>query len=234
WTECRLSEPFVRIVAERVYKERFPKATLLSNYPRLSLVTSEPRVDPNSRALLYTGNVTRDRGAVNLAKLVRELPDVRMTIAGKCSPAVAQEIRLVAGNGANRIRLIGEGRHVPFEEIAALYREETWLAGIVLMSDSPHYREKELTKFFEFMAAGIPVIATDVPAWRGLIVDQGVGLCVDPGDVRSVWDAISFLVEHPQQAREMGQRGQQLVRERYAWEHQAAKLITLYHGIMQK
>ena len=224
------SKPFGRVIAERVYARRFADATLLPNYPRLSLASGEPSVDPESRALLYTGNVTRDRGALQLARMVRELPEVHLTLAGKCAAELAAEIRAVVGS--ERIEIIGEGRHVPFEEIVALYRERRWLAGVVLMPESPHYREKELTKFFEYMAAGLPIIASDFPVWRKLIVEQDLGLCVDPGDVRMVRQAIAYLGSAPDHTRAMGARGQELVRREYAWEHLAPKLITLYRNLM--
>ena len=59
-----------------------------------------------------------------------------------------------------------------------------WTAGLALFPDTPHYREKELTKFFEYMAAGLPIICSDFPVWRELVERHRLGLCVDPEDHR--------------------------------------------------
>ena len=234
--ERALSLPFRHVIAEACYRSRFPRAIGIYNYPVTALARREPIVNPNSSSVLYTGNVTIDRGALNLARVVAASDDIAVTAVGRCDSRIATKMRqIVAGScrpqATERLQIVGVQRFVPFEEITRYYAVRRWLAGVVLIPDSPHYREKHLTKFFEYMAVGLPVIATDVPAWRSLIVEQGVGLCVNPADPESVSSAIVWLQAHPRQAREMGRRGQELVSERYHWESQAEKLLSLYASL---
>ncbi|MCF7953990.1 MAG: glycosyltransferase, partial [Spirochaetales bacterium] len=228
--EKALAAPFSIIIAEHCYKKRFPKSWEILNYPSRELVERGDALDPSSTHLLYTGNITIERGVLNLVRLVRELPEIELTLAGECKAPVLEKIRELIGSAADRLHIVGEGRFVPFEEIQALYTEKRWLAGIVLISESEHYREKQLTKFFEYMAAGLPIIASDFPAWRKLIEDQGVGFCVDPEDMGEVKKTIRYLNEHQDETREMGRKGRNLVKNKYSWELEGEHLISLYRG----
>ncbi|MCC6534011.1 MAG: glycosyltransferase [Burkholderiales bacterium] len=53
-------------------------------------------------------------------------------------------------------------------------------------------------KIFEYMAAGLPVLAADYPEARKMVLANGVGLCFDPYDPRSIAAQITRLVEQPQ------------------------------------
>ncbi|MFW5717681.1 MAG: glycosyltransferase [Spirochaetota bacterium] len=223
-----LSFPFEIVVAELCYRARFPSGTPILNFPRRELTEVDSLPDPQSRHLLYTGTVTVERGALNMVRLVREVPDLEITIVGWCVRSVADQIRAAAGDAMDRIHLVGEGRFVPFQEIVKAYAAGGWTAGVVLMSDSAHYRDKQLTKFFEYMAVGLPAIVSDLPAWRSLIADQGVGVCVDPERPESIAGAVDRLGCDPAEAREMGLRGKELVKTRYHWEAQAQRLLDLY------
>lgn len=221
------SRPFTKIIAERYYKTRFPGSFEILNYS----VQVSPQIKishrPGSNRLLYTGNVTPDRGALNMAALVKARVDLNVTIVGRCSPEMAAQLRHIAHNHEG-LTLVGEGRYVPFQEIARHYESGGWLAGIALFPDTEHYRQKELTKFFEYMSAGLPIIASRFPAWERLIESQGVGLCVDPANPDSVGEAVDWLLSHPVEGLAMSRRGQALVREKYNWEHEGRRLIELY------
>ena len=65
-------------------------------------------------------------------------------------------------------------------------RQGGWLAGLAIFPPNPHYYEKELTKFFEYMGAGLPIVCSDFPAWRTLMAETGAGICVDPQDPESI------------------------------------------------
>jgi glycosyltransferase involved in cell wall biosynthesis len=223
-----LSRPFKVVLAEKCYKKRFPQGKTVLNYPPLALTDAKTALDPASRHLLYTGNLTPERGAFNMARLIAVSSDIEITLAGRCPRDTAESMRKIAGPGADRLHFTGLDRYVPFSEIQSIYSRSDWLAGIVLISDSPHYREKQLTKFFEYMAMGLPIIASDFPAWRHLIQDQGLGICVDPEDSAAVLKAVERLQDNPEETRAMGLHGRERVRDQYHWEREAKRLISLY------
>ena len=88
------------------------------------------------------------------------------------------------------------------------------------------------TKVYEYMAAGLPVIASDFPRWRAIVEDSGCGLCVDPGDAGALARAIAWILDHPQEANAMGANGRRAVETRYSWESEARTLAGLYEAVL--
>lgn len=221
------------VLAERYYVRRFPRGTMVLNYPTVADGAPPQAFSGISRKLLYTGNVTIDRGALLHAAVLAHRPDVEVHVIGRCSSALAESMRSAAGTGSDRLSFESLDAYVPFAKIRGAYENGGWLAGLAVFPSTPHYREKELTKFFEYMHAGLPIICSDFPVWRGLVEKEGVGLCVAPGDPAALANAIEWLIQHPVEATEMGRRGQALVKERFNWPTEAKKLALLYDDMLR-
>jgi glycosyltransferase involved in cell wall biosynthesis len=141
-------------------------------------------------------------------------------------------MRQAAGSGADRLFIDGIDAYVPFARIRAAYDAGGWLCGLALFPATPHYLEKELTKFFEYMLAGLPILCSNFPAWRDLIEKEQVGLCVPPDDAEQIAAAIAWLGSHPREAEDMGRRGQKLVLERFNWQAEARKFVEFYGRVL--
>jgi glycosyltransferase involved in cell wall biosynthesis len=86
---------------------------------------------------------------------------------------------------------------------------------------------------FEYMAAGLPIIASDFPRWRGIIEGSACGILVDPLDPRAIAEAMRWILENPLEATAMGERGRRAVERGYNWNVEATKLIDLYDRLLQ-
>lgn len=102
------------------------------------------------------------------------------------------------------------------------------VAGLVTLQPIVNYVDSLPVKMFEYMAAGIPVIASNFPLWEKIIKGNNCGLCVDPLDPGAIAKAIDYLVTHPRAAEQMGLNGQKAVQEKYNWDIEEQKLIDLY------
>jgi glycosyltransferase involved in cell wall biosynthesis len=60
----------------------------------------------------------------------------------------------------------------------------------------------------------------------------GAGLLVDPKSPRAIAEAINWILTHPEEADQMGQRGRQAVQSTYNWSTEAAKLIRKYEEVL--
>jgi glycosyltransferase involved in cell wall biosynthesis len=86
------------------------------------------------------------------------------------------------------------------------------------------------TKLFEYMAAGLPVVASRFPAWEAVLEDAG--LFVDPLDEFAIAQALNHLLANPDEARRRGASGRAAVDRTLHWEREAGALLTLYGRIV--
>ena len=78
--------------------------------------------------------------------------------------------------------------------------------GLVLFQPHPNHCHSLPNKIFEYMAAGVAVVASNFPLWTQILERSGCGVTVDPRDPRAIASAIREVVEDPARAQEMGRR----------------------------
>ncbi|WNB92685.1 glycosyltransferase [Bacillus sp. NEB1478] len=234
--EKRFTKSFEIVLAEKYYSEKFPNGVHILNYPIIENNDFQNEIKTQTTTdkyeLIYTGNVTKDRGALIHGSLPLIDKKIHVNFVGKCSGELAEEIYTTAGNAKENIVIDGINSFVPREIINEKYQEGKWLAGLALFPPTEHYTKKELTKFFEYMNVGLPIICSDFPVWKSFVEKYGCGIAVDPFNKEEIKKAITYLAENPAQAREMGLRGQEAVQKDLSWNSQSLKLINLYKSVI--
>jgi len=87
-------------------------------------------------------------------------------------------------------------------------------------------------KMFEYMIAELPIIASNFLLWREIVEKNNCGICVNPLDPKEIAEAIEYLIEHPDEARKMGENGRKAVLEKYNWEKESKKLLKIYEELL--
>ena len=100
--------------------------------------------------------------------------------------------------------------------------------GLSLLQPIPRYIHAVPIKLFEYMACGKPVVASNFPEIARVVKEADCGILVDPTDVDEIVDAILYLLEHPEEAKRMGENGRRAVEEKYSWDKMEEKLLELY------
>ena len=106
-------------------------------------------------------------------------------------------------------------------------------ATMVILAPVANHIDAQPNKMFEYMSAGIPVIASDFPLWREIIEGSDCGLCVNPGDPAAIAGAIDTLVADRPLAERMGRNGKRAVVNVYNWGQEEPKLISLYEELLK-
>jgi glycosyltransferase involved in cell wall biosynthesis len=230
--EFFLTRSFYVVLAEKYYRQRFPDGVTILNYPLRQIFSEQAMRADSVPSLLYTGVLSEDRGALIHAQLVQFIHKIEVYIVGRCPESLKERMSNAAGSAKERLHLEVSEKGVPYQKITSYYQQK-WVAGLALFPPTPHYMQKELTKFFEYMGAGIPVVCSDFPVWRDLVAGNECGLCVDPEDPVAIAKAISWLLKHPSEAQAMGERGRQMVIEQYNWDTQERKLLNFYKTLLK-
>ena len=105
------------------------------------------------------------------------------------------------------------------------------IAGLVVLEPTRSYLDSIPVKMFEYMAAGIPVIASDFEYWKELIIKEDCALFVDPLDSEQIAMAIKRLCGNRILASQMGERGRKAVLEKFNWNKEEEKLLKFYQEL---
>ncbi len=222
-------------LAEKYYFERYQRGTCILNYPILNekLINQEIDRSKVSDKLLYTGNVSVERGAFYHAE-IPQIMDKHVYLVGKCSSDLAEQMKVHAGDKRDYLHFDGIDRFVEREEIDHYYSNENWIAGLAIFPATDHYLKKELTKFFEYMSAGLPIICSNFSRWQAFIDQHQCGITVNPDNTQEWLDAVEYLKNNPIEAEAMGYNGRKAVLQELSWKSQESKLMAWYEQLLNK
>jgi glycosyltransferase involved in cell wall biosynthesis len=213
----------------RYFAPRAERVITVNNFPlKGEFGPSESRDVQASRAVCYVGAISFVRGILPLLDAFDNVrDDVALLLAGRFASAdVEQAVR--QHRNWHRVRFYGQ---VSRREVAEIYDQS--FAGIVNFLPAPNHIHSQPNKLFEYMAAGIPVIASDFALWRDLIETNAVGLCVDPSSGPAIAAAINALAAEPMQAQAMSARGSRLTQDVFTWENEGRKLVEAYEQLLK-
>lgn len=192
----------------------------LHNYPKLCEFAPCAEVQ-RERAVCYVGALTHSRGALEMARAANSA-GVPLYLAGRFeTPQLQQQVCAVAG--VNYLGVLGR------EQVAALLAR--CCAGLVVLHPTPAYVESIPIKLLEYLAAGLPAIASDFSYWRALLGGIDCALFVNPMDENALARSILELADHPARARTLGENGRRGVESRFCWERECKKLRRAYEDL---
>lgn len=220
------------ITATPYIREKFLKINLrttdINNFPILGELEPPSAVQDRS-TISYVGGIGAIRGVREMVQAMQHVQSViKFSIAGEFTEKdLADEVR--GYPGWERIDELG---YLDRAGVRALLSRS--LAGIVTFLPAPNHIDAQPNKMFEYMSAGIPVIASNFPLWREIIEGNNCGICVDPLDPTGIALAIDTLAQDPEGARQMGQNGQKAIREKFNWGAEEKKLLNLYENLISE
>ncbi|MFZ9848364.1 MAG: glycosyltransferase family 4 protein [Flavobacteriales bacterium] len=227
-------EAFENYVAKRVdfvvaatpfIRDRFLKINKncidVCNYPILDDHVFDVDWKNKGNEICYVGGITKVRGIVELLNSL-EGTSVQLNLAGDFSPLeLKSELESLAGwKNVNNIGFVGR------TEIYGIFSSSK--IGVVTLHPIVNYLDSLPIKMFEYMMAGIPVIASDFPLWKQIIEEYNCGICVDPQNPNEIRKAILSLLSNDELAEKMGQNGKKVVFEKFNWKVEENKLLNLY------
>ncbi len=209
------------------------KVVTVRNYPKTGGVHRRQVEDLHPagatrpfRICHLAGTLTEERGITSLVRAMEELGDgFELVLAGRFVPAEYESsLRGMAGFG--RVRYLGV---MPHEEAWHWYGQSD--VGAVCLLPVPRFETSLPVKLFEFMAAGLPVVASDFALFRQIVEGNNCGICVNPERPEEIAAAVRQLAADQVARRRMGAAGLAAVRSKYRWEVEAETLARFYQEI---
>jgi len=143
--------------------------------------------------------------------VLRTHPDARLTIVG-CSPEISLPNCTVAG-------------FAPLQEVHRYYEQASIFCLPTTCEPFGHV-------FIEAMAHRLPVVATDLGAIPDFVIEGENGYRVPSKDVNALAAALLNLVGDAEKCKSFGERGYQLVQERYNWKQVGSAIrVNILHKI---
>jgi glycosyltransferase involved in cell wall biosynthesis len=198
------------------------RTRVVHNYPKaLFDAAGGPPRRPDPNRILYVGGLSRVRGTVLAVAAVREarrqLPGLTLELIGWVMDRESE--RAIADAQAE-----GWCTHTPRLAPEALRARAAGAGvGLVTLLPAPSYLQSLPTKLFEYMAMGIPVLASDFPLWRPLVAGSGAGRMAAP-EPGPVAEALVAMCSDPALLRQCARAGWSAYRERFRWEAEARHL----------
>lgn len=191
------------------------------------------KYDPNlpkwERSACYLGGLTRDRGITNLV-LASEKAGCTVFLGG-VFPSSSYQAEVEALPEYAHVRHLG---HLNRTQVAeTLQHCQVGLCTVLTVGEYNRY-DNLLTKVYEYMALGLPVVLTRAPFNEKMVKRHQFGICVDPESPEEIAAAISYLLDNPEEARRMGENGRRAVKEEFNWGVEEKKLLALYEDILKE
>jgi glycosyltransferase involved in cell wall biosynthesis len=203
------------------------KAVVIKNYP-LQMAVME-REDDGVNRILYIGGISYLRGYREMIRMMDYLPEELQAELHMIGPLqhIAPEDRDEEKLKEKRIYLHGR---IPFEEV------KKWLGrgkvGLVCLHPVENYRESLPIKMFEYMAAGLPLVATDFPMWKEIVESSGCGFVANALDPRDIAEKVKILLTDRELHAKMSADGRRAYEEKYNWQVEEKKLLALYEELL--
>jgi glycosyltransferase involved in cell wall biosynthesis len=217
------------IVAEPVIAKYYPerKTVLVRNFAKVEtfkrLAVEKPYA-ARSNKMVYVGLLSKPRGLIEMlegASLAQQVVSFTFLLGGKFAPAQLKETVL----SAYAIDYMGWVEYNKLGEVLCDAK-----IGIIVPHPNPRYTTNYPVKLFEYMAAGLPVIASKEGETSAFVREAGCGILVDPLNTEEIAKAIIWLLQHTAEAMAMGARGQRLVFEKYNWKNEEERLLSVYNS----
>lgn len=214
-----------------IMKELGKNIKLVQNFPikgELEKAKRKPIKD-RSNLVYYVGDIKRSRGTIEMieaVKIISERKSVKLLLAGRFPEKCGLEEEIRRKYERTLVNLLGIQNRCEIREMLSEVK-----VGLVVHHPAPNHNEGWPIKLFEYMSAGVPVVASNFPLLKKIVVENQSGLVVDPLNTEAIAEAVLYLLENPEESEKMGLAGKIAVEQVYNWDKEFSRLKKLYREL---
>ncbi len=213
--------PFIRDKFLKINKHSID----INNFPILGELSNDMVWDNKEDEVCYVGSITEIIGIKEMVKAFEYVDGIKFNLGGKFREKnIENEVKSYdSWKSVNALGFLNRN------EVAEVMSHSK--AGIVTFYPLPNHIDAQPNKMFEYMSAGLPLIASDFPFWKEIVEGNKCGICVNPLEPREIANAIDQIMSHPKEAEQMGINGKKAVVEKYNWGVEEKKLYSIYEKL---
>ncbi|HYB44418.1 MAG TPA: glycosyltransferase family 4 protein [Candidatus Methylomirabilis sp.] len=161
--------------------------------------------------------------------------EILLEAVRRLAPRIPRLALLMVGGGGEEARIRRLAAETDLQDrviFTGFLGNPTRVYGILDLYVATSLKEGLPLAPLEAMAAGVPIVATDVPGHRDVVVADETGLLVRPEDPAVLADAIASLAADPERRRRMGEAGRQRVLDQFAIRSTVARTADIYRELV--
>lgn len=204
---------------------------LINNFPLLNDLYDSIKINnlKKIKTICFAGAIVPNYQHKEIIEAISEIDNVKYVLAGPVKESYLNELKSI--KGWEKVEYKGI---LNIDEVNKLYAMSS--IGVVIHKYTQNMDwtvgNFALTKIFEVMHWGIPVIATNYSMWENIVFDEyKCAITVNPYNVEEIKNAIMQLLKDPERANNMGKIGRFAVIEKFNWKSQEKILLKIYNSI---
>ncbi len=220
--------PHSHVVSDLV--KRFGKGVLIANFPIIKkrYVTNESDFLARENVFCYSGTVYAYSNQLTIATAMTSAPDALYRLAGYIDDELHG--KLIHSRAGDRIEFLGR---LSQADLAQFYQKS--IAGFAIYDYKLNLGNRlgsyGTNKIFEYMEAGLPIVCTDYELWKDIVERYHCGICVEPGDVKALTQAMLTIMNDRKSAFVMGKNGRRAVENEFNWLSEEIKYCAIFRRL---
>lgn len=198
----------------------------INNFPINSEV-SNSIIDRKKNEIVYVGVISKIRGIEEIVTSLRYTSNIRLNLVGRFNEETFEK-KIKKNSQWSKVNELGFLKKESVDKVYTCSK-----IAIVTFLPFPNHINSHPNKLFEYMNAGLPIIASNFQLWREIVEVNNCGICVDPENPEAIGEAIQYLINNPKLARQMGKNGLKLVKQKFNWAIEEKKLYGVYEQILK-
>jgi len=219
-----------------IYRRQNSTVRIIGHYPSRKFAARPANVFSKDHLnLIYSGRLSRDRGLLYYHQLLLELLErdipARLHLVGAFTPA--SERSWITNQAEDLDTNITFHGWVGYSDLPGLLSSAD--VGLTVLMPEPRYIAAVPVKLFEYMAAGLPVIASNFPPIADIVENTRCGILVDPLNKPGVVaEQLAEWWKNPEIPQELGRNGRLAIQDKYNWEQLSVQIVELYQSLLSQ
>ncbi len=194
---------------------------------RTDRLRAELGISSDIAIVLYQGGLIGGRALTRLAAAMRDVDDAVLVFQGAGSEEPAMRSVVESQDLADRVILAGWVRPEELHEYAC----GADVGVVIYENTSLNNYHAAPNKLYAYLMAGLPMVASDFPGLREIVIGEDVGGVFDPSSAESIAAAMRGLLGEPVRLAQMSDRARELAESRYNWGMESQRLLQAYETL---